>query len=686
MVVWLTKKEILGCLSFFLPPVLRSLASSTSYHPVAPKSCHRLPLADQGSIRSEMLQLPQLSGELIAQILQYNGLSTAVLALWKCGDLALNSKIAASVYEINLEDICGHSTSRYPKMLSSLRHLRKLSLKRPGYIAPPAILAEELQKLSPTLIELEIRTFGAILALRQYPSPLSGETIPNSFSEHGLGSTYTYWNIGAAFPRLRKLVVSKGPAPSFAFTPQLREILPSSLEHLELLTFAEEVIDLAECLPDSLLTFRMKSLPTASTWPPNLTRLENTLGQSDSNTFAHLITKSELPRTLKTMPIIALSKIETAQLLKLPPALERLELPRIRFNRGIDWKFPAGLTQFIARELSLNATILSALPPTINEIHVADINWTTLDAFTSSSLAAAWPKSLRRLRFDSDLHSQPGVSSIGANAIIKSLPTEFTHLAFPSLSRAIRPVVWPEEPLILHWTYSFLNLRKLVLNVITIPIPLVIGPHLRKLKVHVDEFDVASFVNVSSAPSLTCFGLHAKYRVETFSHEEVLNILPVKALMDLRLGLGKYPRNKSFTPAVWSRYLPSSLTRFDLDFGDVSSLPVPSSILPVLPRKLNSVSLFVSALPSAEDILSMPCHQSLVNFDLYTRDPITSSTKALGGEVLAKAWPFGPVLSSSYSKLQNHPYRARRIIILIRDQFYPDPRVTGEEFDIDFGV
>lgn len=50
------------------------------------------------------MNLAHLSGDILAQIARCDGASAAILALWKCGDVAMSKKICAWVDKIDLED------------------------------------------------------------------------------------------------------------------------------------------------------------------------------------------------------------------------------------------------------------------------------------------------------------------------------------------------------------------------------------------------------------------------------------------------------------------------------------------------------------------------------------------------------------------------------------------------------
>lgn len=113
-----------------------------------------------------MKSLAHLPGDILAQCLLGADFSSLLLPLWKCGSHQLNKKLAHSITEIHLCDEIEFSTSRWPRCLSSLTKLRKLSIfLAKGYLMPSATaLQQELLALSPTLEELRIYSLDEIWA------------------------------------------------------------------------------------------------------------------------------------------------------------------------------------------------------------------------------------------------------------------------------------------------------------------------------------------------------------------------------------------------------------------------------------------------------------------------------------------------------------------------------------------
>lgn len=116
-----------------------------------------------------MATLLSLPPELLSLILHGKHTSRCAIALWKCGSSLLNLKLASGLEYLHLKDKRLASTSRYPKMISSLKNLRFLHIDRGEYYLLPTSksLSEELQKIQGHKLEtLVLKCAGALLALR----------------------------------------------------------------------------------------------------------------------------------------------------------------------------------------------------------------------------------------------------------------------------------------------------------------------------------------------------------------------------------------------------------------------------------------------------------------------------------------------------------------------------------------
>lgn len=77
--------------------------------------------------------LCSLPVDILGEILNHPTCSYLVIALMKCGNARLNLLLSSAVTYLDLKDTRLASTSRYPKLISSLKKLRHLSLDRGEY-------------------------------------------------------------------------------------------------------------------------------------------------------------------------------------------------------------------------------------------------------------------------------------------------------------------------------------------------------------------------------------------------------------------------------------------------------------------------------------------------------------------------------------------------------------------------
>lgn len=115
---------------------------------------------------------------------------------------------------MDLKDKRWTTKSRWPILLSSLRALRVLSVDRGnGYLmSSKRPLREELKKLSPTIREMKLVGADVEISLLNVTSyEQEGEENPLSMISHYKRGDSRMWNIGEAFPELRKFDFSGGP-------------------------------------------------------------------------------------------------------------------------------------------------------------------------------------------------------------------------------------------------------------------------------------------------------------------------------------------------------------------------------------------------------------------------------------------------------------------------------------------
>lgn len=221
--------------------------------------------------------LSDLVDDVLDLVLSRKCSSYLIVNLWKCGNHALNSRLAhGGCTEVYLTDTRSFSTSRFPKLLLSLRRLRVLNINRGfAYLMPVYDLSKTLPLLYPSLETLDLRCSGAISCLLNWSSDPSSNLLklhdtPNKdikledLSSSGIISTdyprgtSQYWNIGAAFPSLNSLTITETSPIAFVSAEDFAA-LPESLEDLSIGRGNFEICSLLGPVKLSVL-------------PPNITR------------------------------------------------------------------------------------------------------------------------------------------------------------------------------------------------------------------------------------------------------------------------------------------------------------------------------------------------------------------------------------------------------------------------------
>lgn len=246
------------------------------------------------------LSLAVLPADVLGQMLSNKSASYLVINLWKAGCRALNAKLALGVVYMHLTDKSWHSTSRYPKMLSSLHNLRYLSIHRKkGSLMPAVMLSKELQSLSPSLRTLRLVGKEVLDAMLNHAS--DGKLSPTLFvkTQYALGES-RLWPMSSVFPHLETLKLKDGESNSF---PSLDFAgLPSTLTKLSLSAYFLDDSHNLRLLPRGLLNLdcklKLKNFDAPhhedlEHLPPNLTKLRKLDYLVHPNDFYRL------PRTLK---------------------------------------------------------------------------------------------------------------------------------------------------------------------------------------------------------------------------------------------------------------------------------------------------------------------------------------------------------------------------------------------------
>lgn len=223
--------------------------------------------------------LAHLSVDVLGLILNNKQCSYLVIDLWKTGDPILRAKLASAITYLYLKDNLLDSTSRYPKLVSSLRNLHYFSINRGNFplMTTSRDLSSELQKLS-SLQTLKIQSSEAGTCLLNHAPTWS---ISNQkYVETPYGSILSNLiDMARLFPYLSKLKLGSSNEAISSFSG-----LPPTLTSLTLRNIDSPASILAS-LPRNLTELKGEMYDTTRTsdWllaPPNLTRIPqiNALG------------------------------------------------------------------------------------------------------------------------------------------------------------------------------------------------------------------------------------------------------------------------------------------------------------------------------------------------------------------------------------------------------------------------
>lgn len=221
--------------------------------------------------------LSRLPSDFLERLASIPSCSLAVVSLWKCGDSALNAKLASCVTSLHLHDVRRGALISFPLMLLQLRALRQLSLYS-GRKNPQLQLhwAEQIRKLPPSIETLEIHANGAFQLLI-FSGPCA-ELTPDEL-KYSLKLDFA-----AQFPRLHTLKLSDPTVPEEILLSQDIPRLPPTLTHFSIpeihyigslasLSKSLEVLETKLHLPTSTDARNVAIKDWNENAPPNLQRI-----------------------------------------------------------------------------------------------------------------------------------------------------------------------------------------------------------------------------------------------------------------------------------------------------------------------------------------------------------------------------------------------------------------------------
>lgn len=499
--------------------------------------------------------LARLPVEILAQILSSNS-SYLVIDLWKCGDRTLNHRLAhRGCLEVDLQDDAHHTTSRWPKMLTSLQHLRKLRIHRAGsFLMPVGQLSKELRRLAPTLEVLKLTCKEADLCLFNFDETGSG------FHSSGYArGNSRLWDLSQHFPQLHTLRLSTHIIESsFApFSGGDLAALPSSLVDLSLshisLRGDKDSVNV-ESLPPNLENLRIQSWNaldasmSSDTVQAVLNGLPVNLAKLSGLKLHRSADLAALPRKLRRTVLLPGSWCPQAAA-DIPPDVEHLEVMEIMKEAG--------------EPRRIWSSWISALPKNLTALSVGFICSLEITAEDVKGL----PRTLKSLEFRSSIH-WPSIEVLAETtdsttlwpplqAIVLSTPGSilFEERSFPLLKHLPRTLT----SAILSTAFSDLNL-----DFSQLP------PLLLNLEIYISRTGVLKTTNAEAAPS-HLRRLFVGFGSCNFSHFGLPSTLSELHLRFWRLS----PSELSTKPPRW----PSHLDTLSLSIANIAWLKdLPTSL------------------------------------------------------------------------------------------------------------
>lgn len=334
------------------------------------------------------LRLVHFPLDILSQILS-GRYSHLFIALWKCGDVNLNSKLSRCMQEVSLFDQVWTSTSRWPKVLSCLPNLRVLSVDRGNgnLMSSSKQLNAEIRKLPPSLLDLEIVSFEAELAFFNHsPSWLLEE------------------------PKYITTNYERGPSPLMdleALFPALETLRVMGWDSMPLEPLGGQL-----CLP---------------ALPKSLTRLLSPIVEPYKKSDIAMTSLAGVPPNLKEWRanlVYAVAPLVTSWLENANTSLERIfqvkDLPSQR-------EMPSSLKAIDCGgyHLPLNLSKVRSLPPNYNRLPIMGINYDSFDPNTE------WTEQVPRNIVHMTLYSCSKMFSLGMTL---GLPTMLRSLEFSPTS------------------------------------------------------------------------------------------------------------------------------------------------------------------------------------------------------------------------------------------------------------
>lgn len=384
-----------------------------------------------------MTILTNLPPEVLRIILGYSSVTHKAIDLWKCGNLQLNAIMAnGGCTEVCLRDEKWNSTSRWPKMLRHLRHLKSVRLFRSKYrLMEARDLGIELRHLPECLEELELECYEAESCFLDFTGSVrldipEGSHFDSQMKSHGTQVSRLendIWDIGRKFPNLKTLIL---------------ETTLAAIRDVELRKL-----------------------------PKSLTRL----GLVGDTPFRGPDFIGLLPRSLQSATLGSSFDWNESLIKQLPPTITELSTPFFLFQPEYSPReigaFPRTITDFFCDPLPVSPLMMELLPPHLISISIDTLSHEQSLIIPAKNFEATWftflPKHLTSLYLSSKSLSVPivlaqlprtlkSLTLENINWELNSTPQYPPHLTFLS----IKSVVGWEET---HWKLFPSTLRSLII-------------------------------------------------------------------------------------------------------------------------------------------------------------------------------------------------------------------------------
>lgn len=365
-----------------------------------------------------MHTLAGLSDDVLDSILASSSLSVATL--WCAGDRSFNKRIARCCRSVRTDaSLRTFTVKKWPRMLSELLSLEVLSLDVHRFDEGLEVLKAEVQRLSPTIIELELRfLFATVLWLDEMhlvqvtsiPVPLR---YPLQVLPQGRIFNSVCWDMKLHFPKLTKAAFTeKHDGRSLLrwhYGQRSLAIFPPTLTHLEWHILLDHYVNF-EKLPMGLtwLDFGSRSSawdpPTELNLPPFLTHLNGI----PMNGLTQL---ALLPRSLTTGQWLTNETfvLRPKGFQSLPPLTKSFMAGRctLQVDLSVTWTslLPRQLMELEWYSTALQVSEITQLPRTITSLLNIKLSFNDLlegmQRLGLDGLHKAWPPALRSISFAS---------------------------------------------------------------------------------------------------------------------------------------------------------------------------------------------------------------------------------------------------------------------------------------------